>query len=181
MGLHTLKDLYVKQLGDLYNAERQVLAALPQISKRAASPELRDALDQYTQQTESCLERLAKISQKVQKNRLDKKCAGIEGLLQECEEIANEEISTMISDWALIENAKKINHYEISAYRTVRIYAHLLGDEEAVKLFTRIVDGKLWLEEKLAQIADNQAKWLGHIYWAPWRSGWGVFIGRTAG
>lgn len=180
MGIHTLEELYIKHLEDLYNAENQLKNALPRIAKEAASPELKYVLDDRLELVEGQIERLEKIFRKLHKKPLARKCIGMESLLQECQGVMNEDMSTIIRDWALIGAAQRLEHYEVAAYRTVRSYARLLGDDEAVYLFTRTIEEKYQVEDELSQIADDQAKWLGHIYWAPWRAGWGVFIGRPA-
>jgi ferritin-like metal-binding protein YciE len=181
MGMHTLKDLYIRELEYLFNAERQIKEALPRIAKDALAPELQYIFDRHVQHTERHIKRLEKIFQKLQKAPVERECLGMSSLIAEYDELMSEDISTIIKDWALIEAVKKMEHYDISVYRNVRSYARLLGDTEAVSIFTRSIEEKYHLEDRLSRVADEQARLLGHIYWAPWRSGWGVFIGRPAG
>ena len=180
MGMHTLEDLYVRQLEDLYDAERQFQEILPRVAREAVSPELKSVLERHHQHIEIQMKRLEKIFEKAQKSPVNRNCLGMKSLIQEYEEVMGDDISTIISDWALIEAVKKMEHYEIAAYRSIRSYARLLKDGDAVGMLTRTINEKYQLDDELCQIADEQAKWMGHIYWASWRSGWGVFIGRPA-
>jgi ferritin-like metal-binding protein YciE len=167
MGLNTLEDLYVEHLKDLYNAERQITDVLPRISKTAASPELKSVFNSHLQQTETQIERLEKVFQKLALIPYGNQSLGMAGLLQESEEVMSQEIATIYRDSALIGAVKKVEHYEVSAYETAVSYARLLGDEEAERFFTQTLAEKLQDEEELREIADGLAKWMGHIYWAP--------------
>jgi ferritin-like metal-binding protein YciE len=180
MGLHTLEDLYVRELEHLLSAEHQMRKVLPGIAKEALSPELQYVFERHIQYTERHIKRLEENLQKRHKSPLERQCLGMNSLIAEHQELMSEEISTIIKDWALIESVQKIEHYEISLYRNVRSYARLFGDNEAENMFTRTIEEKYQLGDRLSQIAGEQARLLGHIYWAPWRSGWGVFIGRAA-
>lgn len=181
MGLHTLQDLYVRELEYLFNAECQIREALPRIAKEALTPELQYVFARHVQHTERHIKRLEKVFQKMQRTPSKRECLGMRSLIAEYDNLMSEDISTIIKDWALIEAVKKMEHYEISVYRNIRSYARLLGDIETVSILTRSIEEKYHLEDRLSSIADEQARLLGHIYWAPWRSGWGVFIGRPAG
>jgi len=180
MGLRTLEDLYTKQLEELYNAECQFRKVLPRVAKESISPELKCVVEYYYQQTERQMKRLEKNIQKTHKSQIERSCSGMRSLIEEYEGMMMDDVSTIIRDWALIEAVKKMEHYQIGAYRTIRSYARLLGNDEAVNMLTRTISEKYQLDDELSQIADEQAKWLSNIYWASWRSGWGVFIGRPA-
>src|SRR5512133_2975311 len=101
MGLHTLKDLYVRELEYLFNAEYQIKAVLPRISKDALAPELQYIFDRHVQHTERHIKRLEKIFQKMQKPPVERECLGMSSLIAEYNELMSEEISTIIKDWAL--------------------------------------------------------------------------------
>ena len=51
MKLKTLEDLYVDQLKDLYNAENQLLKALPKMAKAATAPQLAEAFTEHLAET----------------------------------------------------------------------------------------------------------------------------------
>lgn len=153
MGLHTLEDLYLKHLQELYNAELQVVKALPHILKKVASLELKNAFAQHLHQTEIHIEKLEKAFQKMKLNASEKNCAGMEGLLQEWDEILNEEMDPLIRDSALTATALKIKDYEVSAYEAAVSYARLLRDNEEASFFAQILNEKRQADEDLTNIA----------------------------
>jgi ferritin-like metal-binding protein YciE len=155
MALHTLEDLFVDHLKDLYNAEHQITKALPRMAKKVATNELRDALENHLQQTETQIERLEKVFQMLEKSPRGKKCMGMEGLIQEGQEVLNEDMEPVLRDSAIIAAAQKVEHYEISAYGTAIAFARLLGHEEAVKLFKETLDEESQADELLNKIAEG--------------------------
>jgi ferritin-like metal-binding protein YciE len=155
MALHTLEDLFVDHLKDIYNAEHQITKALPRMAKKVATNELREALENHLQQTETQIERLEKVFQRFEKSPRGKKCLGMEGLIQEGQEVLNEDMEPVLRDSAIIAAAQKVEHYEISAYGTAIAFARLLGDEEAVRLFKQTMDEESQADELLSKIAEG--------------------------
>ena len=153
MAINTLEDLYVDHLKDLYNAEQQITKALPHMSKKAISPELKNAFDSHLQQTEGHIQRLETVFERLQKPIRGKKCKGMEGLLEEGDEALD--LEDNVRDSAIIAAAQKVEHYEISAYGTAIAYARLLGDMEAVNLFNQTMQEEAQADEKLTTIAEN--------------------------
>ncbi|HLP80428.1 MAG TPA: DUF892 family protein [Nitrosomonas sp.] len=155
MSLQTLEDLYVRHLEDLYSAEQQIREALPRIAGKATLPELKKVFDAHTKQTEKQIERLKKIFASLQKSPLAKRCVGMEGLLQECDEVIKEEMNPIVRDSALIATVQRVKDYEISAYGTAIAYARLLKDNEAANLFALTLDEENQTDEILANIAQG--------------------------
>src|SRR5689334_23367114 len=112
--LKTLEDFLIAELKDLYSAEKQITKALPKMAKAASSDELREAFENHLAETENQVARLEKIGKIIGKSMTGKKCAAMEGLLEEGKEIMEEEnISPEVLDVALICAAQKVEHYEI--------------------------------------------------------------------
>jgi len=153
MGLHTLEDLYLRHLEDLYNSEQQITELMPEIAKKATLSELKNLFDTHTRQTEKQIKRLEKVFINLQKKPFDRKCIGIEGLLQECKDIMSEDMDSIVRDSALIATAQRVGDYEISAYGAAIEYARLLKDYEAADLFAITLDE----ERKTNQILTNIA------------------------
>jgi ferritin-like metal-binding protein YciE len=153
MALNTLEDLYVDHLKDLYNAEQQMIKALPKLANKSTSPKLKDAFESHLRQTEAQVGRLETVFQNMQKDPRGKKCMGMEGLIQEGEEALTEEMDPIVRDSAIIGASQKAEHYEISAYGTAIAYARLLGDDEAINLFKQSLNEEAQADEMLTKIA----------------------------
>ena len=124
-----LKELFIEELKDLYNAENQLVKALPKMAKASASPELKAGFEEHLEQTKGHVERLEKIFSKLDKTPKGKKCKGMEGLVAEGSE-AIEEYEGAVRDAALIGGAQRVEHYEIAGYGTVIAMAKQLGEPD---------------------------------------------------
>ena len=132
---NALKELYIDELRDIYNAENQLTKALPKMAKAATSDELRAGFEEHLEQTKGHVERLEQIFQELGEKPTGKKCKGMEGLVEEGDEMIKEaELEGEALDAGLISAAQRVEHYEIAAYGCVRTYANLLGESDAAKL-----------------------------------------------
>ena len=152
---NSLQDLYVEQLRDLYSAENQLVKALPKMAKAAQSSTLREAFEHHLEQTRGHVDRLEQIFTAMDESPKGRKCSGMEGLVEEGEEVIKEQSSSDALDAGLIASAQRVEHYEIAAYGTVRTFAGLLGDEEAVNLLQQTLDEEKETDEKLTELAKE--------------------------
>jgi ferritin-like metal-binding protein YciE len=155
MSLATIKDLYEEELKDLYDAENQILQALPKMSQAAHAPELKRAFQEHLEQTKGQVERLDTIFQKMGSKPGGKKCKGMAGLLAEGEQMIKEEADPDVKDAGLIAGAQKVEHYEIAGYGTVRTFAQLLGEQEAARLLQQTLDEEGATDKKLTTLAER--------------------------
>jgi len=151
--LDSLETLLVEELRDLYNAERQVLKALPKMAKAASSPNLQNGFQEHLQQTQTQVERLDKIFTDLGESPKGKKCEAIEGLLKEGAELLEADAEPSVLDAALIAAAQRVEHYEIAGYGCARTYAKLLGHGEATKLLQQTLDEEKSTDVKLTELA----------------------------
>ncbi len=151
----SLKDLYTDHLKDLYSAEHQITKALPKIIKKATSPELKKGLEDHLEETMNHILRLEQIFGSLDASPRGKKCVGMEGVLEEGKEVMSEKMASDLMDAALIGGCQKVEHYEISAYGTVRAFASLLGEDQAVDLLTQTLDEEKAADEKLTELGVN--------------------------
>jgi ferritin-like metal-binding protein YciE len=114
-----LEKLWVEELKDLYDAEKQLTEALPKMVDAAATPELRKAFEHHLQQTEEHVQRLEEVLEELDIPDHGKKCTGMQGLIKEGEEMMKEAIDSLTRDAALIAAAQRVEHYEIAGYGTV--------------------------------------------------------------
>jgi ferritin-like metal-binding protein YciE len=150
-----LKELYIDELKDIYNAENQLVKALPKMAKAASSDELRTGFEQHLEQTRGHVQRLEQIFKALGEKPSGKKCKGMEGLVAEGQEMMDEDFEDDLMDAALISAAQRVEHYEIAAYGTVRTYAELLGEENAATLLEQTLQEEKETDQKLTDLASD--------------------------
>lgn len=155
MEMNTLRDLYIEQLRDLYDAENQLVKALPKMAKGANSEELRQGFEEHLQQTREHVQRLETIFEQLGEKPKGEKCKGMEGLVKEGSEVLEEEMDDDVKDAAIIAAAQRVEHYEIAGYGTVRTYANLLGETEAEELLEQTLTEEKETDAKLTDLAEN--------------------------
>ena len=155
MSMDSLKDLYIDELKDLYNAENQLLKALPKMAKKASAPELKRAFQDHLTQTEGHVNRLEKIFQGLGEKPTGKTCKAMKGLVEEGKEIIEEDGDDSVLDAALIGAAQRVEHYEIAGYGVVRTFASLLGENSAVDLLQRTLNEEGETDKKLTALAET--------------------------
>ena len=150
-----LQELLVDELKDLYNAENQIIKALPKMAKAASSPELKRAFERHLEETKRQVERLDQIGEALDVRMSGKKCKGMEGLIEEGKEIMSEDLEEDALDAGLIGAAQKVEHYEIAAYGTARAHANMLGLNKIAKLLQQTLDEEGATDKKLTQLAES--------------------------
>jgi ferritin-like metal-binding protein YciE len=150
-----LQELLVDELKDLYNAENQIIKALPKMAKAASSPELKRAFERHLEETKRQVERLDQIGEALDVRMSGKKCKGMEGLIEEGKEIMSEDLEDDALDAGLIGAAQKVEHYEIAAYGTARAHANMLGLNKIAKLLQQTLDEEGATDKKLTQLAES--------------------------
>jgi ferritin-like metal-binding protein YciE len=153
---NSLHKLFVEQLKDLYDAEHQLIKALPKIAKASSSEELRNAFEEHLEKTQQHTQRIEQIFEAMGQTAKAQKCKGMEGLVKEGSEIIKEDdIENGVKDAALIAAAQRVEHYEIAGYGTVRAYANLLGETEAANLLEQTLEEEKEADQTLNQIAEQ--------------------------
>jgi ferritin-like metal-binding protein YciE len=159
MSLETMEDLLVHQLRDIYNAEKQILKALPKLAKQVTNETLEQALLDHVEETQGQVARLEECFELLEVSSRGKKCKAMEGLLAEGSEFAEEAEDDDIRDAGLIGECQKVEHYEISAYGTARALAEKLGLDEVVELLTATLEEESAANEKLTEIAESEVNY----------------------
>ena len=155
MKVNSLKDLYVLELKDLYSGEQHILKALPKMAENANSPELRNAFQEHLEQTRIQVQRLEQIFQKLDESPKGQKCKGLEGIIDEGEDMMNKDAPPAVADAALISVAQRVEHYEIAGYGTVRTYARRLGFEDHAQLLNETLQEEGATDKKLTNLAES--------------------------
>ena len=155
MALDSLHDLYVDELKDLYNAENQLLKALPKMAKAAADPRLQAAFEEHLEVTRGQVDRLDRIFKELGERPTGKKCVAMMGLIEEGKELLEEDAEPAVLDAALIAAAQKVEHYEMAGYGCVRTYARMLGYEAAARLLQETLDEEGEADQTLTELAET--------------------------
>ena len=156
MKAHSLRELFIEELRDLYDAENQLTKALPKMAENASSSELRQAFEEHLEQTRNHVNRLEKIFADLGEKAKAEKCKGMEGLIKEGSDLLKEDdIDPELKDAAIIGAAQRVEHYEIAGYGTVRTFAELLGEDEAVSLLEETLQEEKEADQKLTEIAEQ--------------------------
>jgi len=152
-----LHELFLDQLADLHNAEKQLVKALPRMAKAAESEELKSAIEAHLHETEEHVARLERVASSLDEKIAKKTCPAMEGLIEEGAEMVSEQKGKSSIDAAIIAAAQKVEHYEIASYGTMRAWAERMGHDEAVELLQATLDEEMAADEKLTGIAESIA------------------------
>lgn len=153
MALLTLKDLFIHELQDLYNAEGQLVDALPKMAETASSPELKQAFTSHLEETKDQQQKVKSLIEKLGETPGGEKCNAMEGLIEEGSEMIDKDADEEVKDAGLIACAQRVEHYEIAGYGTARAYADRLGETEAEQVLAGILDQEKDANEKLTDLA----------------------------
>jgi ferritin-like metal-binding protein YciE len=154
-GIDSLDSLFQDELKDIYDAEKQITKALPRMIKKAGAEELKTAFEEHLQQTEQQIERLEQVFEQLEMPARGKKCLGMQNLIKEGQDMMAEAEDDDTRDALMIAAAQKIEHYEIAAYGTLRVWANLLGHEEASSLFEETLEEEKETDQRLTTIAES--------------------------
>jgi ferritin-like metal-binding protein YciE len=155
MALESLRDLFINELKDIYNGEKQLTKALPRLAKAAESPDLQQAFTKHLRETEAQVDRLERIFRALGEKPTGKRCKGMEGLVEEGKDILAEDGEEAVLDAALIAAAQKVEHYEIAAYGCLITYAKLLGESDAEKLLKQTLAEEEATDEALTALGES--------------------------
>ena len=155
--MQKLEDLFEDMLKDIYDAEMQIVTALPKMIDAAHSQDLKNGFKEHLEVTRRQTQRLEQIFKEMKTDPKGKKCVGMQGLIKEGEEIMKEAGDPDVMDAGLIAAAQKIEHYEISSYGSARAYAQALGHQTFAGLLNQTLQEEGQTDKKLTALAE------GHI------------------
>lgn len=153
MASKTLRDLFISELKDTYDAEHRLIKALPKLIKAASSEELVSAFEAHLEQTEVHIERLDRVFKLFDVTPARKTCKAMLGLLAEGEELMQEHGVEGMRDAALIAAAQKVEHYEMATYGCLRTWAQVMGEKKAQDLLQQTLDEEGATDHGLTAIA----------------------------
>lgn len=149
-------ELLVHEIEDLYDAEQQLVKALPKLAKGATDPELKQAFESHLAETEIHVQRLEKVAKLLKKRLGEMTCEGMKGLIKEGEGILKEKDGQPeIIDAALIGAAQKVEHYEMVSYESAIHLAEKLGFEEVAELLQQTLTEEMAASDKLVELSGE--------------------------
>ena len=150
-----LREALVEEIKDIYNAEKQIVKALPKMVKGATSDELREAFESHLDETENQVTRLERVFELLDEKPRGKHCAGMAGILEEGSETLQEDAEDSVMDAMLIAGAQRVEHYEITAYGTCIAWAEALGLTEVAEVLGESLAEEKAADEKLSALAES--------------------------
>ena len=151
----TLHDMFIDEIRDVYDAERQITKALPKMIKTATAPQLKEALDGHLKETRAQIDRLVQVFEELGETARGKRCDGIAGILEEGKSVMEEELDEATMDACLIAAGQRVEHYEIAAYGTLVAWARVLELDGVVDLLQATLDEETAADKKLSTIAEG--------------------------
>ena len=156
----TLRDAFVDELRDAYDAEKQLIKALPKMAKAASSAPLREAFESHLEETRGHVGRLEQVFASLDEKVRGKHCDGIEGIIEEGKSVMEQPLDEPTMDACLIAGGQRAEHYEMAAYGTLLAWARIMGHGEAANLLEATLEEEKAADAKLSSLAEggiNQA------------------------
>ncbi len=151
--MKTLKDLFLDELADIYDAEQRIVKALPKMAKVATCPDLKAAIQSHLKESEGHVKKLEQVFQCFGEKAKGETCEATKGLLEEGDQIAAEFKDSPAINAALIAAAQKVEHYEIASYGCLYEWAGVLGNQRAATILQSILDEEKAANEALTELA----------------------------
>ena len=155
MKIETLQDLFLDELRDLYDAEKQLVKALPKMAEASSSNSLRQAFESHLTETQGHVQRLERIFSQLDQKTGGESCDAMKGLVKEGEKTISHIDQSPLRDAGIIGAANRVEHYEIAGYGTARTFAQILGYSEAVRLLDQTLTEEKAADQKLTSIAQS--------------------------
>ncbi len=155
--MESVQELLIEELKDIYNAEHQLLKALPRLAKKASSETLKQALTSHIKDTENQVKRLDSIAKELDTKLTGKRCAAMLGLVEEGKEVLEEEGRSPLIDAALGCAGLRVEHYEMAAYMSAKAIAEQLGETKVAGLLQQNLDEEIAAAQKLEQISKSES------------------------
>lgn len=153
--LEGLQDLFVEELQDLLDAEKQLVRAIPAMAKAASDEELVSALREHLEVTKGHVERLGQVFESLDKKPKSRPCKGIRGIVEEGKEMIQQEKGQPVMDTSIAASARKVEHYEMVAYESVCGLAKQLGLNDAAGLLKQTLEEEIQADRELAKICQR--------------------------
>ena len=154
--IHSMDDLLLHGLKDIYYAENQIVTSLPKLIEKATNRDLSKGLQQHLEQTKKQVTRLDQVFKKLGHQPQGVKCPAIDGLISEADDVAGEVADKEVLDAAIVGAAQSVEHYEIARYGTLIAWADSLGREDISRLLNTNLKEEKAADKKLSAVAQRK-------------------------
>ncbi len=153
--IHTLNDLFVHQLKDIYYAENRITKALPKMIEKATNPQLKRGFEQHLAETKTHVARVEEVFKMHGVKAESVTCPAIDGIIKEADEVAGDVDDKDVLDAALIAAGQAVEHYEIARYGTLVAWAKRLGRSDCASVLQKNLDEEKATDQKLTKLAEG--------------------------
>jgi ferritin-like metal-binding protein YciE len=151
----TLRDAFLDELKDSYDAEKQLTKALPKLAKASTSAQLRAAFESHLVETREHVARIEQAFELLEEKAKRKHCDGMAGIIDEGASVMEENFDDATLDACLVASGQRAEHYEIAAYGTLIAWAKMLGHDDVAMLFEQTLSEEKAADAKLTRLADS--------------------------
>jgi ferritin-like metal-binding protein YciE len=154
--IHSMDDLFVHTLQDIYYAEKQIEKALPKMIDKASPGGLREGFEKHLEETHGHVQRLEKVFEMHGQTPKGVTCPAIDGIIKEADEIAGDVDDQEVLDAALAAAAQAVEHYEITRYGSLIAWARELGRPDCAEILEQTLAEEKATDAKLTQLAEQR-------------------------
>lgn len=155
--MKTLKNLFLSELADVYDAEQRSVKGLGKMARAATCEHLQKIILDHLEETKDQVEKLKEVFECFDEKVKGKKCRATMGLLEEAEHIADDFKGSPALNAGLIAAAQKLEHYEIATYGCLHEWAENLGNSEAAHLLDEILEEEKAANDSLNDLAHSRS------------------------
>jgi ferritin-like metal-binding protein YciE len=135
--MQTGHELFIHELADILDGERQLVEALQELASDSSNPQLKEAFDKHREETEGQVERLEECFSLLGEQPKEIQCAGIRGLVEEKKNFMEEDPSKDILDVFDVGAGIKTESYEICAYEFLMSMAREMKHTKVAQLLNQ--------------------------------------------
>lgn len=154
--IKSMDDLFQHMLQDIYYAEQQITKALPKMIAKAGDPQLKAGFETHLRETEGQIRRLDQVFQTLGQPPKGVRCAAMDGIIAEAEEIIGDTDDAEVRDAAMLAAAQAVEHYEITRYGTIIAYAQQLGRQDVIGPLQQTLEEEKATDKKLTSLAESR-------------------------
>jgi ferritin-like metal-binding protein YciE len=151
----SLRDAFIDELRDCYDAEKQLTRVLPKLARASTSLELRTAFEDHLQETREHVARLERVFRTFRETPQGRRCEGIAGIVEESDAVLHEDFDESTLDACLIAFGQRAEHYEMAAYGTLVAWARAMGHRQAAELLDQTLEEEIAADRRLSELAES--------------------------